>query len=242
MYMYVCRYGCPYCLDKGTHWSNRLLYLPNDTHQARSTRDVLEWAQQAEQTGKPVKGVKGTSVLSRSLDVVKCIPVDYMHAVLEGVAKTLTTSWFNSKYHGLRFYLKHQMEDIDKMLLRIKPPSEIPRTPRSIMKNLPFWKANEYRAWLLFYSLPILKSFLPSDYIYHLALLVSAIHILLSTDITSQQISQAEELLQLFYELLPSLYPKELCTMNVHSLIHLPAYVRRWGPLIGVTLVSVLRT
>ena len=112
------------CMDVHTAWIKELAgQIVNYTHQARSTRDVLEWAQQAEQTGKPVKVVKGTSVLSRSLDVVKCIPVDYMHAVLEGVAKTLTTSWFNGKYHGLRFYLKHQMEDIDKMLLRIKPPS-----------------------------------------------------------------------------------------------------------------------
>ncbi len=41
------------------------------------------------------------------------------------------------------------------------------------------WKASEYRAWLLYYCLPVLSNLLPSDYIYHLSLLVSAMHILL---------------------------------------------------------------
>lgn len=34
-----------------------------------------------------------------------------------------------------------------------------------------------------------------------------------------------------FYELVPKLYPETLCTMNVHSLIHLCDFVNRWGPL-----------
>ena len=38
-------------------------------------------------------------------------------------------------------------------------------------------------------------------------------------------------MLSTFYSLLPSLYPRELCTMNVHCLIHLSKIVRNWGPL-----------
>ena len=34
-----------------------------------------------------------------------------------------------------------------------------------------------------------------------------------------------------FYELIPSLYPSTLCTMNCHTLIHLCESVERWGPL-----------
>lgn len=225
------RYGCTYCLDAGENVSRRHIYPPDQDHQPRSTRDVMKWAKEAEQLGKPVFGVKGASVLSKSLDVVKSVPIDYMHAVLEGVAKSLMSYWFESQYHGKRFYLKSQVHEIDKMLLRIKPSYDIPRAPRSIAQNLKYWKASEYRAWLLFYALPILKSFLPSDYVYHLSLLVSAIHIFLSTGISHECLLKAEQMLQLFYQLVPELYPKELCTMNVHSLIHLTDCVRRWGPL-----------
>ncbi len=34
-----------------------------------------------------------------------------------------------------------------------------------------------------------------------------------------------------FYALIPELYGYSLCTINVHSLIHLPYYVKLWGPL-----------
>ena len=41
-----------------------------------------------------------------------------------------------------------------------------------------YWKANEYRAWLLYYSIPILSEIhFPPDYLNHFSLLVSSMHI-----------------------------------------------------------------
>ena len=62
-------------------------------------------------------------------------------------------------------------------------------------------------------------------------LLVSAMHILLQIKLNDVQILAAEEMLNLFYELLPHLYGTKSCTLNAHSLIHLTKYVKRWGPL-----------
>jgi len=47
-----------------------------------------------------VDGVKGYSPLQLlpSFDVIRCVPVDYMHCVLLGVTKKLVTLWFNTKY------------------------------------------------------------------------------------------------------------------------------------------------
>ena len=154
-----------------------------------------------------------------------------MHCVLEGVTKTLMSCWFSTTSHQKCYYLNRQVKDIDKCLRRIKPPYDIPRAPRSIETCLKFWKASEYRAWLLFYSIPVLEPFLPSDYTYHLALLVSTIHILLSVDISREDLKKCEKMLECFYNLIPVLYPREICTINVHSLIHLTDCVRRWGPL-----------
>ena len=38
-------------------------------------------------------------------------------------------------------------------------------------------------------------------------------------------------MLSTFYTLVPSLYPIEMLTANMHSLIHLTTFVKLWGPL-----------
>ena len=80
----------------------------------------------------------------------------------------------------------------------------------------------------LFY---VIYKFLPRDYTHHLALLVRSMHILLGTSISTEDLKSAHSMLCRFYELIPSLYPQTMCTMNAHSLIHICEFVRRWGPL-----------
>lgn len=40
----------------------------------------------------------------------------------------------------------------------------------------------------------------------------------------------ADRMLSTFYQLVPELYPREMCKPNFHSLIHIGAFVRLWGP------------
>ena len=101
------------------------------------------------------------------------MPIDYMHAVLEGVAKRLLSTFLDSKYHNYR--LGNVTKEIDRRMLAIKPPEEFRRSPRSV-STLKQWKASEFRAWLLFYNIPVLGDLLPPDYSYHLSLLVSSMH------------------------------------------------------------------
>jgi len=63
----------------------------------RTHASIILAAQEAEAKGVPVRGIKGTSVLASTLDIVDGIPIDYMymHAVLEGVTPCLV--WFKSK-------------------------------------------------------------------------------------------------------------------------------------------------
>ena len=155
-----------------------------------------------------------------------------MHAVLEGVIKTLLCKfWMKGCYKDFRFYLGREVKDIDKLLLSIKPPHEFRRSPRPIETIGNYWKASEFRAFLLIYAIPILVDFLPIDYVYHLNLLVKSVHILLSSSIHSNELLKARDMLATFYRTILCLYPDELCTMNVHSLIHLCGSVQRCGPL-----------
>ncbi len=224
-------YGCNYCTDKGKMVMRTHVYPPDDTHQMRTAEMVKAWAKEAQEKNETTMGIKGFSILHGVLNIPFGVPIDYMHAVLEGVTKKLLKFWFATKYHNNPYYLRPYISRIDKEMLRIKPPHEFRRSPRSIESSLFFWKASEYRVFLLFYAVPVLKRFLPSKYLQHLSLLVFAIHSLLSDHINVHDIKQINLCLKRFYDLFPKLYSLDSCTANVHSLIHLAHFVMVWGPL-----------
>lgn len=169
-------------------------------------------------------------MLSTHINIVDAVPVDYMHAILEGVVKKLIEFWTDTKHHSKRYCLGRNIDEINKRLKRIKPPHEFRRTPRPITPYS-YWKASEFRAWLLYYSVPILSDLLPSDYVYQLSLLVAAMHLLLSDCILVSEIQTADELLNLFYTLTPKLYPLTMCSPNMHTLVRMCKFVHAWGPL-----------
>ena len=224
-------FGCAYCFDEGVYTNRRMVYLPNEPHTPRTHALVQQLADEAESSGECQYGIKRRSMLTEYSDIVKGIPIDYMHAVLEGITKNLMAFWFDPKYSRRSFSLARKLKLIDRKLLLVKPPHEFRRSPRSIASSVKYWKASEYRAWLLFYSLPIAAPYLPAEYAHHYSLLVYGIHILLGSDISSDQLIIADQLLQCFYQLMPDLYGDESCKMNIHYLVHLSSFVRMWGPL-----------
>ena len=226
------RFGCLYCTHPGESFRpGTLVYSPNTLCVNRTHAQVQQWASEAASSGNCVFGIKGKSPLAPYIDIVNCIPVDYMHAVLEGVTKQFLMLWFNTKNHKSSFYLGKKVKEIDSLLTSIKPPIEFRRSPRPIATSVKFWKACEFRAWLLFYSLPILQFYLPSEYVHHWSLLVLSIHALLSNNLPKLVLPLVSDSLQQFYSLTPQLYGIESCTANLHSIIHLTKFVELWGPL-----------
>ena len=65
---------------------------------------------------------------------------------------------------------------------------------------------SELRNWLLFFSLPVLREILPSQFFDHLALLVAAIYIFSSDCISEQDFLLGRHCLQQFYEKFSTLY------------------------------------
>ena len=187
------QHGCLTCTHPGSsHIRGRRIYNPSSVSMSRKHKSVMDAAQQAERSGVRVRGIKGISVLSKILDLVDGIPIDCMHAVLEGVTRWLLHARFNSENHRQPFYFGRCILQIDKLLLKLTPPSEFSRPPRSIKKHLRYWKASELRSWLLYYSLLLLIHFMPPLYLHHFALLVFAMHILLKDSISTSQVDAAE--------------------------------------------------
>lgn len=178
-----------------------------------------------------VKGVRGKSVLFRLFffDLVFGFAVDYLHAVLLGVTKHVTGLWLDSTSKDELYYIGLRINNVDERLLKIKPPVSISRRPRSLTERC-HWKGNEWRSWLLYYSLPCLKGILPSRYLRHHCLLVSSVHLLLQEKISIQDLTDATYYLGSYCVQFCVLYGESLVFFNVHLLLHLGKCVFLWGP------------
>lgn len=138
-------------------------------------------------------------------------------------------------YQNFNFQDKQKL--VDKRLLGIKPTLNITRLPRSI-QDLKYWKASEYRSFLLFFGGPVLHDILDKDRFRHYLLLVNSMHILLKFGSTHNDINRAEEMLTKLCELFADLYDVRFMRLNVHQLLHLPDSIRTLGPLYTLSCFS----
>ncbi|KAG0443816.1 hypothetical protein HPB47_014494 [Ixodes persulcatus] len=228
-------FGCPWCLASGEHLDGCVRYRGTLPDEERTPQGVRRDMELATLTGRPVNGVKGPSPLARlpHFDLVWGFSVDYMHSVLLGVARQFTDYLFNSTNCREDFYLGSPsiVAIVNQRLLSIRPPHTMTRLPRPVGDRC-FWKASEWRLWLLFYVLPCTLGILKQRYWKHLRCLVEAIHMLLSEELTPRMLKTAGGLLRKFVGRVEPLYKKGACmTFNVHQLLHLPKAAVQLGPL-----------
>ena len=196
--------------------------------------DILNCGLAALDSGKPVMGIKGVSMLHGMewFDLVWGIVPDYMHGVLLGITKMMLKLWFSSSYADKPYFLGRCIKHVDKSLKKMKPTDDISRLPRKIENNIHHYKASELQMWLLFYAVPCLIDIMPSEYMNHFSLLVEGIYILLGDNITTEQLDNAENILARYYADFAELYGRNNCTLNLHNIgQHLSLYVRKLGPL-----------
>ena len=229
-------YGCGFCLHKGQYLQEhhkRVYEMVTPQPGLRFHDQMLNHAEETVNSGSPVFGVKRVSslfLLDGFFDMVNSFIPDYMHAVLLGVVRAVVNLMFDTSSHDSPYYLLGYVGEIDEELLSMTPPKEITRSPRSLQDRA-YWKANEWRAFLLFYSPILFQSRLPAKYYHHWLLLVNGISRLLSSNISPQMIIEAQLCLTKFVVGFPELYGLQNCSYNVHLLTHLPDTVRKWGPL-----------
>jgi hypothetical protein len=198
----------------------------------RTPANVISNARDAVDTNSVIKGIKGPSWLQffPGFHIIDGIAIDYMHGVLLGVQKLLLELWFLPKYGKESFTFHDKQEQVDERLVSIKPTLNITRLPRSI-QDLKYWKASEYRSFLLYFGAPVLHDILDRDRFSHYLLLVNPMHILLKCGSTDDDVNRAEVMLNKFCETFSDLYDVRFMRLNVHQLLHLPDSVRLLGPL-----------
>lgn len=168
------------------------------------------------------------------LDMVKDFPIgDALHLLHLGVLKRCLTGWrdgsfnnYNTKWSG------KDIKEISIFLAQCKLPSEIHRTLRGL-DCLAFWKGTEFRTFLQYAGVVILKKYLPYDAYEHFLLLFCATSILAASDVYHHFLNLSEMLLDTYVEKFREIYGVDHITSNIHNLIHLTDDVRRFGPLIS---------
>ncbi|XP_077507177.1 uncharacterized protein LOC144116311 [Amblyomma americanum] len=187
-------FGCPWCLIRGVHVEGSMRYVTDEPVETRRSEMLASDMKLAVRFKDNVNGVKEPSALLslKGLDLVNGQSVEYMHCVLQGVTKQLTENILSSSNCDQRFYIgaPSTVALIDTRLLAIKPPHCIARLPRPLRER-GYWKASEWRQWLLFYALPCLEGILRPEYWKHLSKLSEAIHILLREELSPSEIDRA---------------------------------------------------
>ncbi|XP_064469841.1 uncharacterized protein LOC135384573 [Ornithodoros turicata] len=228
-------YGCSWCLHPGCTVNGEVRYtVATQVYEERTAETAVRSMTHAARQKVICFGYKGPSVLLNlpAFNVVHSFVPDYLHSVLLGVTRTMMKLWFEGKNSNECFYIgtPSLVSLIDSRMQKIRPPATIGRCPRGVSER-ELWKGQEYRSWLLYYSLPVLNGILPRSYLLHLALLVQAVFFLLQESLFGTDLNTAEELLNEFVVKYNMLYGDYSMVYNVHLLLHLAKGVSQWGPL-----------
>lgn len=121
-------------------------------------------------------------------------------------------------------------KNIDKLVLLIRPPHDVRKLPTG-MANQSHFKAKDWKSWMLYYSIPVVINYLPSEHLEHYALFVKSIYILHQNCIRKADLDQCEVDLMKFVAIFQCLYGVNAMRYNVHSLLHAVQSVRESGPL-----------
>jgi len=162
-------FACSRCIQEGDFVRNRVTFP--ETHCTLRSNDTFKHRIQPEHH-------TGNSILEKlPIGMVSQIPLDYMHLVCLGVVKRLIQFWLRGS-KNVRLSAEN-INTVSHYLIAIKPciPSEFARKPRSL-HDVDRWKATEFRQFLLYTGIVVLKSVMAPTFYNHFLSLSIAIRIL----------------------------------------------------------------
>lgn len=227
-------FGCSYCLHPGENIKlsekSYLRVYKGDVYEKRTkTQHINDAIAAAESNGEVFNGVTGISpfLFLPIFHIINGFPPDYLHCVLLGVVNLFLSEWLEPSFI---FSISNKFRLLNARLANIKPPFEISRIAQPV-ENLCRWKGSELRSFLLYYSLPCLQGILDIKLYKHWSLLVFAITIFNSDEISDSDFYEASIALRTFVLEAEALYGEKIMKFNVHLLLHIPKFVKMYGPL-----------
>lgn len=211
--------GCPKCCHEGKYKERRVCF-PTEIGVLRSDSS---FEQRLHASHHLVQFRHQKSVLEDAgFRMVSQFPLDSMHLVDLGVVKKF-----------LKLLIKKA--NVTKMNENVSFvssffPSEFCRISRSL-DEVSHWKATEFRQFLLYSGIFILKDCISSELYYLFLLLHSGIRLLSSERSFRSEADVAQQMLEYFVAEFSRIFGEELVSFNIHGLLHLSGCVKSLGPL-----------
>lgn len=160
--------------------------------------------------------------------MVSQVPIDPMPLIDLGVTRKVLNLIVLGQTAGHRT----NIQKISTNLLMLKEIvlSEFQRKPRSF-DEIHFWKATEFRMFLLYTGIVSMKGVVSEDIYYHFLLLQCAVRILSCPHKCETLLEIADSMLKDYVENFALLYGENKLSYNVHNLLHLAACVKQFSPL-----------
>jgi len=144
--------------------------------------------------------------------------------------------WIDQGWIDKRHFISIQ-SFVDDLIL----PSHIGRIPQKIGSAFSGFKADQFKSWILIYSIPALYSILPAEHLECWRHFVLACRILCKQRLSTTEIDLADILLLRFCNRVQELYGRDVITPNMHLHCHLKEILLDFGPVQEFWLFSFER-
>jgi len=212
--------GCDRCEQEGVYINHRMTFPLQDAP-LRTDESFTSMSDSDHH--------KSISPLSElNIGLVSQFPLDYMHLIDLGCMRKLLIMLLKG---ALCVRLStYSVNCICNELIAQKMhfPIKFQRKPCSL-KEIAYWKASEFRQFLLYSGIVILNNNVPSAIYKHFLLLHLATTILCSASLIVHYLDFASELLRSFVNHWPKLYGADTVVYNVHCLTHLTTDAKKYG-------------
>lgn len=216
--------SCSKCCQEGEYIKDRVCF-PDIDFVKRTHLDFILQTDDQHHVGQTIlKNIP-------NIDLILDVPLDYMHLILLGVVKKLlVNTWcFGRPPHKIQIRI---FNEISQLLIKLIPyiPIEFSRKPRTL-KESKRYKATEFRLFILYTGVVVLRDYLPKNKYEHFLTLHVAVTILLSNFLIKDYINYAEDLLKHFVTCSKIIYGLQFLSHNIHNLLHISDDARKFGSL-----------
>lgn len=221
-------HGCERCIQRGKYYLGRMTF-PETSSELRTDERFLEMVDEDHHLSNVPSPFTELNV-----GMVTGFVLDYMHLVCLGVVRRLLLVWLRGPLPLRLPASSVSVVNSNLISLQSYTPCEFARKPRSL-SDIDRWKATEFRQLLLFTGPLVLKDVLPEQLYHNFLLLHVAISCLVNPHFCNVYCDFARKLLVKFVKHCEEIYGQEFVVYNVHSLIHLPDDVKRFGSLNNIS-------
>lgn len=208
-------YACERCTIKGIKCNGRTIYKFSENQERRSHVNFINKVDAGHHLGStPLTKLK-------NFDMVFGFPLDYMHMACLGVMRRLLNFWFKADSQFRITPAFRREASLRIIQIATHTPREFGRRPRSFFE-LDRWKATEFRFFLLYVGVYVLKDILSSRQYKHFLYFVCAMRIICSREFCSTLGHIAITCIQKFCKEIGDVYDQNIEPIfNTHCVGHL---------------------